>query len=58
MLDWDGNGKIDPTDVGISVAMEDRNSELEQKKKPTGGGCLTTCLIGILVIICIALLIL
>lgn len=58
MLDWDGNGKIDPTDVGISIAMEESNSELEHKKKPTGGGCLTMCLIGILVIICIALLIL
>ena len=58
MLDWDGNGKIDPADVGMSIAMEERNSELEQQKKPTGGGCFSTCLMVILAIICIALLIL
>ena len=58
MMDWDGNGKIDPAEVGISIAMDESNLEHYQHKKHTGGGCLTTCLTSILVIMCIVLLIL
>ena len=32
MIDWNGNGKMDPVDVGISVA--------EKKKGCAGGGLL------------------
>jgi len=30
MLDWNGNGKIDEVDIGISIAME--NAATENKK--------------------------
>lgn len=56
MWDWNGNGKIDPIDVGISIAVEDDCKNREQHKK-SGGGCLTTCLTGIFVIVCIVTLI-
>lgn len=58
MMDWDGDGKIDPVDVGISIARKEGNSEYDQQKKHTGGGCLTSLLMSILVIICITVLIL
>lgn len=54
MWDWNGNGKIDPIDVGISMAVENDYKNKEQK---IGGGCLTTCLTGIFIIVCIAILI-
>lgn len=46
MIDWNGNGKIDPVDVGISSAMiEDEETETETEtepeKKRKGGGCMT-----------------
>lgn len=56
MWDWNGNGKIDPIDVGISIAVENDCKNREQHKK-SGGGCLTTCLTGIFIIVCIAILI-
>ena len=43
MYDWDGNGKIDPYDVGQSVSMGLYNEE-EQKntyKKSPPTGCMT-----------------
>lgn len=24
MIDWNGNGKIDPVDIGISIAMQEQ----------------------------------
>ncbi len=51
MLDWNGNGKIDPIDIGISIAAE---NETEVKKpktddKKSNAGCLTS----VLLIVCI-----
>ena len=56
MWDWNGNGKIDPTDVGIYIVVEN-DCKNEEKNKRSGGGCLTTCLTGIFLIVCIAILI-
>ncbi|NMP36997.1 MAG: hypothetical protein GX051_02570 [Clostridiales bacterium] len=56
MIDWNGNGKIDPVDVGISIGVE---SSQEGDKKPTKRtGCLTSVLItlSILALILIWLL--
>lgn len=48
MLDWNGNGQIDPVDVAIHMAMDESAVEGEPKPEPrrkaTGGGCLTACL--------------
>ena len=27
MIDWNGNGRIDPTDIGISIAAETEDEE-------------------------------
>ena len=46
MLDWNGNGKIDPVDIGISVATE-KETEAEKPKlenKKSNAGCLTSVL--------------
>jgi hypothetical protein len=56
MIDWNGNGKIDPVDVGISIGVE---SSREGDTKPTKRtGCLTSVLImlSILAVILIWLL--
>lgn len=73
MLDWNGNGQIDPVDIGISMMMEDAfeeetgseeagsdaiGSENARQKKPAGGGCLTACFLGILGIACITIVLL
>ena len=57
MLDWNGNGKIDEVDIGISMVMENAAAENKkvQQKKPTGG-CFTACLIFIIFTICIIVL--
>ena len=45
MYDWDGNGKIDPYDVGQSVSMRLYDEDdTNKRRKPTGGGssgCMT-----------------
>lgn len=57
MLDWNGNGKIDSVDVGISVAME-KETDVKKPKvddKKSNTGCLTSVLLAIgliAVIIC------
>lgn len=39
MIDWNGNGRIDPVDIGVSMAaLEDD----DKKEKPAGSGCLTS----------------
>lgn len=48
-IDWDGNGKIDPTDIGISVAMESNEDDVNDIPPPipkniTKHGCLTSVL--------------
>ena len=57
MIDWNGNGKIDPIDIGISISTEKNNETQNSHKSPSGTGCLTTCLIGIFIIIFAAILI-
>jgi hypothetical protein len=48
-IDWNGNGKIDPVDIGISIVAEHDDEEdnesppLEPTQK-SGQGCLTTTL--------------
>lgn len=57
-IDWNNDGKIDPVDIGISMAMESDDSDggnetlpPESNRKPAIG-CLTTILTfsGVLVI--------
>ena len=54
-IDWNKNGKIDPEDIGISIASESNDDigdvppSPEVKRKP-GMGCLTTSIIIICVI--------
>ena len=47
MIDWNGNGKMDPVDVGISVAVDgikqddgEQMKSVAEKKKGFVGGCL------------------
>ncbi len=54
MLDWNGNGKIDPVDIGVSVATE--SEEIKEKKSNSNkanAGCLTTIIIALCVIVAI-----
>lgn len=46
MYDWDGNGRVDPYDIGQSVNMGlyDENEERGLRKKQTNG-CLTMMII-------------
>ena len=30
MLDWNGNGRIDPVDIGISIATQNQNDNQEE----------------------------
>ena len=30
MIDWNGNGKIDPVDIGISIAMQEQEENEEE----------------------------
>ena len=45
MTDWNGNGKMDPVDVGISIAVDgiepDNAERTEETKKSSASGCLT-----------------
>lgn len=54
MYDWDGNGRIDPHDIGQSVSMGLYDEEKELKKKKSAGseptGC-TTMLVMIALIV-------
>lgn len=54
MLDWNGNGRIDPTDVGVSLAAEQSaQAERPRRSKPPGClGCLTA-LLALLAILCL-----
>lgn len=47
MLDWNGNGKIDPVDIGISVATEKEteNKKINAEDKKSNIGCLTSVLL-------------
>lgn len=35
MLDWNGNGKIDPIDIGIGVAMMNENDNTNSNESDT-----------------------
>ena len=49
MLDWNGNGKIDPVDIGISIATEKEieSTKPKSKNKNSNLGCLTSVLLVI-----------
>jgi len=32
LIDWNGNGKIDPSDIAISLAMEEEEAEMEDNE--------------------------
>ncbi len=57
MLDWNGNGKIDPVDIGISVAnQKETEKEAEKPKaedKKSNAGCLTSVIlvVGLIAVI-------
>jgi hypothetical protein len=52
-IDWDGNGKIDPTDIGIGVTYDNDEEKPKEPMKSGGSGsgcgCLST--LGILGVI-------
>ena len=65
-IDWNNNGKIDPVDIGISIATEDEHNcddvgtpISDSHQKPTTG-CLTTVLtlsfVFVIVIVVVCLL--
>lgn len=43
MINWNGNGKVDPVDVGITMAILD-DAEKEKTGCPKRSGCLTAIL--------------
>jgi hypothetical protein len=47
-LDWNGNGGIDPVDIGITAGLNNGDSERDagssNKGEPTGAGCLPATL--------------
>lgn len=49
MLDWNGNGKIDPVDIGISIATEKEIESTKPKAENinSNSGCLTSVLLVI-----------
>ena len=53
MIDWDGNGKLDPVDVGILEAVFDDEEETPQKIKESKkmGCCLLPILIFVIVLV-------
>lgn len=66
-IDWNNNGKIDPTDIGIGIALdsESENSthddnedplQPKRKRKPNHG-CLTTVLIFVCGIVFLVLVV-
>lgn len=52
MIDWNGNGKIDPVDVGITMALLDDEDEEEEKK---GSAKHSGCLTALIMLFCLAL---
>ncbi len=59
MLDWNGNGKIDPVDIGVSVATESETKEETPRadNKKANAGCLTTIIMTICIVLAIISLI-
>ena len=53
MLDWNGNGKIDPIDIGVSIATEKEIEKTKVKDKKSNAGCLTSIVsvIGMIAIV-------
>ena len=56
MIDWNGNGKIDPVDVGITMAILDDDDK--KTGSPKGSGCLTALIsllalmLGAVIVLC------
>lgn len=57
-IDWNGDGKIDPVDIGISIATEtdDEDPPVPQSGK-SKGGCLTSVLIVLSIVALIMVLV-
>lgn len=43
-LDWNGNGKYDPVDVGIDIATQETEQEEGKRKPKRNDGCLAAVL--------------
>ncbi|MFA5675605.1 MAG: hypothetical protein WDA65_03700 [Christensenellales bacterium] len=59
-IDWNNNGKIDPTDIGISIGLDSEYSEdapQPESKRKLHNGCFLTALIFVLGIVILALVI-
>jgi len=54
LLDWNGNGKIDPVDIGITMAVLDEESK---KRQPPKSGCLTNLMVLLVILLAVGLLI-
>jgi hypothetical protein len=55
-IDWDGNGQIDPVDIGISISLEeDDDSPPPKPPNNSGGGCLavTIAIMGVVTLVTI-----
>lgn len=50
-IDWDGDGKIGPVDIGISIATENDENTSIPKNEKTKSGCLTSLLIVLSIVV-------
>jgi len=50
MIDWNGDGKIDPIDIGVTMAMLD--DEDKKTGSPKGSGCLTAVISLLVLVLC------
>ena len=55
-IDWNGNGRICPVDIGISVAMDDEDIPPPEIKPKPQAGCLTSVMVFIGIVMFIILL--
>ena len=63
-LDWDGNGRIDPVDIGVSHALDDdeANADMQGVSDPPSphaqaSGCLSSTLVTLSAVAALPLLI-
>ena len=62
-LDWNGNGGIDPIDIGVSHALDDdranadmRDADYSQNSRAQTSGCLSSALIIVSSMVALSLL--
>jgi len=51
MIDWNGDGKIDPVEVGATMVFLDDDETPVKKKQPSG--CFAACLAVLAVFLCV-----